>query len=47
MEEKKIALDIIMKHNTGKSGFEYNPKMLERVGIYKITANKLTCKANL
>ena len=47
VEEKKIALDIIMKHNTGKSGFEYNPKMLERVGIYKITANKLTCKANL
>ena len=47
IEEKKIALDLIMKHSTGKSGFEYAPKMLEKVGIYKLTATKLTCKANL
>ena len=47
IEEKKAAMDIIMKHTTGKSGFEYNPKMLEKLGIYKLTATKLTCKANL
>ena len=47
IEEKKIALDLIMKHATGKSGFEYVPKMLEKVAIYKLTATKLTCKANL
>ena len=47
IEEKKAAIDIIMKHTTGKSGFEYNPKMLEKLGIYKLTATKLTCKANL
>ena len=47
IEEKKAALEIIMQHTTGKSGFEYNPKMLEHVGVYKLKANKLTCKANL
>ena len=47
IEEKKKALDIIMEHATGKTGFEYNPKMLEAVGIYKLTASKLTCKAHL
>ena len=47
IEEKKNALEIIMKHATGKSGFEYNPKMLQHVGVYKLTATKLTCKANL
>ena len=36
-----------MKHATGKTGFEYNPKMLEAVGIFKLTATKLTCKGNL
>ena len=45
IEEKKNALNIIMEHTTGRSGFEYNPKMLENVGIYKLTATKLTCKA--
>ena len=44
-EEKKFALNIIMEHTTGRSGFEYNPKMLENVGVYKLTATKLTCKA--
>ena len=47
IEEKKIALDVIMKHVTGTSGFEYNPKMLEHVAVYKLVATKLTCKANL
>ena len=36
-----------MEHATGKTGFEYNPKMIEAVGIYKLTASKLTCKAHL
>ena len=45
--EKKLALDIIMKQTTGKTGFEYNPKMVEAVCVYKLTATKLTCKANL
>ena len=47
IEDKKKAISIIMEHATGKTGFEYNQKMLEALGIYKLTATKLTCKGNL
>ena len=47
IEEKKNALNIIMKHTTGDTGFEYNPKLLEAVAVFKLTATKLTCKAKL
>ena len=47
IEEKKKGMDIIMQHSTGKTGFEYGQKMLEVLGIYKLTATKLTCKGNL
>ena len=47
LEEKKKGLDIIMNHTTGKSGFEYKQRMIENVAIYKLTAEKLTCKGNL
>ena len=36
-----------MKHTTGDTGFEYNPKLLEAVAVFKLTATKLTCKAKL
>ena len=47
LEEKKKGLDIIMKHTTGQSGFEYKQRMVENVAVYKLIANKLTCKGNL
>ena len=46
-EEKKKGLDIIMKHTTGKSGFEYKERMIENVAVYKLNVSKLTCKGNL
>ena len=36
-----------MNHSTGKSGFEYKQRMVENVAIYKLIAEKLTCKGNL
>ena len=36
-----------MKQATGKTGFEFSQKMLEAVGIFKLTATKLTCKGKL
>ena len=36
-----------MKNSTGKDGFEFNPKMVQNVAIYKLTVEKLTCKGNL
>ena len=47
LEEKKKGLNIIMNHTTGKSGFEYKPRMIENVAVYKLTSTKLTCKGNL
>ena len=47
LEEKKKGLDVIMKHTTGKSNFEYNPRMLENVQVYQLTVSKLSCKGNL
>ena len=47
LEEKQYGLNVIMEHATGRPGFEYDPKMIEHVGIYKLTASKLTCKAKL
>ena len=47
VEEKRKALELIMKNSTGKDGFEFNPKMVQNVAIYKLTVEKLTCKGNL
>ena len=47
LEEKKKGLDIIMNHTACKSGFEYKPRMVENVAVYKLTSTKLTCKGNL
>lgn len=45
-EEKAKALEIIMKHQTGKEfrEFEENPKLAEAVGIIKVTVDKFSCK---
>ena len=47
IEEKKKALDILLKNTTGQSNFEYNPRMVENVAIYKLIVSKLSCKGNL
>ena len=36
-----------MKHTTGKSGFEYIPRMVQNVAVYKLSVTKLTCKDNI
>ena len=46
-EEKKKGLNAIMKQTTGKTEFEYNPRMLQNVCVYMLSVTKLTCKGNL
>lgn len=48
-EEKIKALEIIMKHQTGKDfkDFEENPKFAEMVGILKVTVNNYSCKQHV
>ena len=47
LEEKKKGLNAIMKQVSTKTDFEYNPRMLQNVCVYRITATKLTCKGHL
>ena len=47
LEEKKKGLNAIMKQNTGKTDFEYNPKMIQNVSVYMLSVTKLSCKGHL
>ena len=47
LEEKKKGLNAIMKQTTGKTDFEYNPRMVQNVCVYMLSATKLTCKGHL
>jgi nitroimidazol reductase NimA-like FMN-containing flavoprotein (pyridoxamine 5'-phosphate oxidase superfamily) len=46
-DDKKGALEILMKHYTGKTGFEYTDKSIETVGIIKIEVTHLSGKQTL
>ena len=46
-EEKKKGLNAIMRQTTGKTEFEYNPRMFQNVCVYMLSVTKLTCKGNL
>ena len=47
LEEKKKGLNAIMNQTTGKTDFEYNPRMVQNVCVYMLSATKLTCKGHL
>lgn len=44
MEEKRRALDCIMAHYTEKAAWEYPEAMLKAVGVFRLEAEKLSCK---
>lgn len=44
-DEKKAALDLIMKQATGKSDWEYKEGMLDKTAVFRLEASTLTCKA--
>lgn len=43
--EKKTALNAIMKQATSKTEWDYDDKMLEKVAIFKLIVDQLSCKA--
>jgi len=45
-EEKKKALDLLMKNQTGRS-FEFNEKMIASVAVIKVEVGEYTCKARI
>ncbi|UCH13086.1 MAG: pyridoxamine 5'-phosphate oxidase family protein [Bacteroidales bacterium] len=42
--EKKIALDIIMKHHSKKTAWKYNETSVKKVCIFKVIINKVDGK---
>ena len=45
-EEKKLGLQQIMEHTTGKSEWEFADKMLDAVCVWKLSVNEMTGKEN-
>ncbi len=46
-DEKKMGLLAVMEHNTGRSDWEFNEKMVEGVCVFKLEAETLSCKEHL
>ncbi len=46
-EEKKQALDIIMKHYSNRDSFQYTEDAVEKVGIIKIVIEQLSGKQSV
>ena len=44
MEGKKHALNMVMKHATGKDDWEYDENMLKVVATFKLEVEELSCK---
>ena len=43
--EKRRALGILMQQATGKSGWTFPAEQLDRTAVFRLTADKLSCKA--
>ena len=46
-EEKKIALQTIMLHNTEKDHWDFSDVMLKAVCVFKLEVKQLSCKEHL
>ena len=44
MGEKKHGLSLLMEHNTGKLGWDFNEKMLGAVCVFKLEVTSMSCK---
>ena len=44
-EEKIKGLNLLMKQSTGKDSWNYENKMIDGVAVFKLEADKLSCKA--
>ncbi len=44
--EKKHGLLLLMKHTTQKGEWSFDEKMLDTVAVFKLEAEKLSCKVN-
>lgn len=47
VEERKAALELLMKKMTGRDGYTYAPVSLERTVILKLVCTELSAKSNI
>lgn len=45
IEDKKAALNIIMKHQTGKN-FKFDEKIVSKTAVFRLVAEKISAKEN-
>lgn len=43
--EKIAGLECLMKQTTGRTGWDYSPEMLDATAIFRLDAEKISCKA--
>ena len=46
-EEKKLGLNLLMKHNAGRKDWSFDEKMLDAVAVFKLVVTKISCKEHL
>ena len=46
-EEKIRGLKSLMLHHTGRADWDFDPKMVNAVCVFKLTVEKLSCKEHL
>ncbi len=46
-DEKRKGLDALMKHDTGKSDWEFSREMIEKVCVFRLSVDSLSAKARL
>lgn len=44
INEKKLGISLLMKHNTGKQNWDFDEKMLNAVTVFKLEVTKMSCK---
>ena len=44
-EEKKAALEYVMKQSAGRTGLEYSEEVLSRTAVFKLEVKTMSCKA--
>ena len=44
-EERKSALECVMKHVAGRTGLEYDSNVLGRTAVFKLVVKTMSCKA--
>ncbi|WP_343208364.1 pyridoxamine 5'-phosphate oxidase family protein [Anaerolentibacter hominis] len=43
-DQKKHALRCIMYHNTGRADWDFSPAMLDKLSVFSLEAEELSCK---